>query len=125
MNARPPQRLVRVDVADPCDRTLVEQRRLDGRPAALEAAAELPRREPPLERLPPEPRAPVRIGLEAARRRMVEAAGHAQVDEEVTPAPEDDNQILPAPAHVEHLLAHERGGDVLRAFRPRKARVED
>src|SRR5207248_5346917 len=53
IDARVPQRLVRVDVPEAGDRALVEDRRLDRRAPSREAAGEEGRREPPAERLRP------------------------------------------------------------------------
>jgi len=51
MDARVPERLVRVDVPDPRRRTLVEEGRLDGRPPPCQRLAQRGRGERPLERL--------------------------------------------------------------------------
>ena len=47
----PPQRLVRVDVADARDERLVDEQRLQPRPPPADPMAELPQREPRIERL--------------------------------------------------------------------------
>ena len=67
----------------------------------------------------------MRIGLEATARRMLERTCHAQMNEEVTPAFESDNQILATTAHLTHALSFQRGGDKLRRFGPRQPRVAD
>src|SRR5262249_46559334 len=51
VDLRPPERLVGVDVPEPRDRPLVEDRRLHRRLAAAEPLGEKPRREAALERL--------------------------------------------------------------------------
>ena len=55
MHFRAPERLVDIDVPEPRDRALVEQRRLDRSAASLEPLREAARRERALERLAPEP----------------------------------------------------------------------
>ena len=67
MDARPPQRLVGVDVPDPRDRALVEEHRLHRRPPSGELLREMLHPVRALERLPPHPRVDVRVcfvGLE-------------------------------------------------------------
>src|SRR5919108_4912274 len=56
---------------------------------------------------------------------MEDVPRHPQVDEEVPPALEGENQILAAPAHVGDPLALERLGDGLRRLGPRYPRIED
>jgi hypothetical protein len=51
VEARPPQRLVRVDVPNACEDALVEDNGLQGRAPACEAVDERSRRERPAERL--------------------------------------------------------------------------
>jgi len=63
MDLRPPERLVDVDVPEPCHRPLVEQRSLDRCAAALESPREPARREGTLERLDAEPFFEVRLEL--------------------------------------------------------------
>jgi hypothetical protein len=47
------------------------------------------------------------------------------MDEEVPPAFEPENQILPAPPERDDALAGEGGGDRFRRLRPRQARIGD
>ena len=136
---------VDVDVPEARDRTLVEQRRLEGRASTGELPAELPRAEAALERLGADPRREVRLdfgglcsrshvpkrrtsryttsepssSLTTARvgsspglpTRGAEAPRHAQVDQEQTPAPEADDQILAAALDDGDALALELRGD--------------
>ena len=55
-HARPEAGLVRVDVADPGDHHLVQQQRLQGRPADVQAPVEIAGREAGVERLGTQPR---------------------------------------------------------------------
>jgi hypothetical protein len=59
----PPERLVRVDVPDPGDGALVQQRRLERRAAAGEALAEPGGGEQRVERLVPDARPEIRLRL--------------------------------------------------------------
>jgi len=60
---RPPQRFVDVDVPEPGDRSLIEERSLDRRATAFESLPEPARREGPLERLDAESLFEVRLEL--------------------------------------------------------------
>ena len=67
VDARPPERLVGVDVSEPGDRALIEHGSLDGRAPAAEPIAEIARCERCRERLGTEPHGQIRrqlVGLE-------------------------------------------------------------
>src|SRR3954468_13391063 len=53
----------------------------------------------------------MRVGGEAALRRMLDVPRHPQVNKEVPPALEPENQILAPPRDGGDALALERGGD--------------
>jgi hypothetical protein len=63
VHLRPPQRFVDIDVPEPCDRSLIEERNLDRRAAAFEPLGELADRERTAERLDAEPLLEVRLQL--------------------------------------------------------------
>ncbi len=61
VDLRPPERLVHVDVPEPSDRSLIEERGLDRCASAFELLTESSRRERSPERLDPEPVLEVRL----------------------------------------------------------------
>ncbi len=151
---RPPQSLVRVDVPEAGDDSLIEEDRLERRLPASEARCEPTRREPPAEGLRPvlrgevlgrvrvledeprpetanipehEPRAVVELqhGALVARRHEPEAARHAEVDEEREPALEAHNEVFPPPLDGEHAIALELLGDLEQVERSRESGIED
>ena len=63
MEARPPERLVGVDVPHAREQALVEDERLQGRAPAGDPVGEGPRRERPAERLGADPLREVRLEL--------------------------------------------------------------
>ena len=63
MDCRAPESLVDIDVAEPCDRPLVEQRRLHGSATALQPLRQPAGREAALQRLDPELLREVRLEL--------------------------------------------------------------
>jgi hypothetical protein len=65
------------------------------------------------------------IGVESAARRMLERARHPQMNKEVPPALESDNQILAATAHLADALTLERGRDELGGLWSRQPWVAD
>jgi hypothetical protein len=67
----------------------------------------------------------MRIGFEPAPRRMLDVPGHSQMNEEVPPALEFDNQILAATPYGTDLLSFESGSHYLRRFGARQAWIGD
>jgi hypothetical protein len=59
------------------------------------------------------------------RRRVEDVPGHPQVNEEVPPAFEDDNQILASSAHVGYPLPLEGSRHRLGRFGPRQPGIAD
>src|SRR6185312_12830949 len=154
MDPRMPERLVGVDVPEPGDGPLVEDRGLDRRLPAGESLREVGGREPSTERLRPEPYTQVRLGLilveqeprtEAAEvavgdpRAVVELehgplvagglvpepAGHPQVHEQHLPAGEADDQVLAPPLDRVDAFAGQSCRRPLGIVRARQPRIVD
>ena len=79
VEARPPQRLVRVDVPDACEDALVEDDRLQGCAPAREAVDERSRRERPAERLDADLGREVRLEVRRLEQEPGAEASHVPV----------------------------------------------
>ena len=154
VDARAPERLVRVDVPESRDDPLVEEDGLERRAAAAELIRQPPRRESRPERLRPVLRREVRVELGALEHEPrpeaphvavgesrtvvelehralvrhglpVEATRHAEVHEEPEAALEPEQQVLPAPLDGDDAIALELLRDLEEIVRPSQARIED